>query len=42
MIPIGKHYERCQEKKRALMPWFHVHVGTFFEKYIIPLLYLGL
>ena len=40
MIPIGKHYERCQERKRALMPWFHVSVGTMFDEKIIPSLYL--
>ena len=40
MIPIGKHYERCQERKRALMPWFSVHVGTMFDEKIIPSLYL--
>ena len=40
MIPIGKHYERCQEKKRALTPWFQVHVGTHYDEKIIPSLYL--
>ena len=40
MIPIGKHYERCQERKRALTPWFQVHVGDWFEKDVIPSLYL--
>ena len=40
MIPIGKHYERCQERKRALMPWFHVSVGDWFDKDVIPNLYL--
>ena len=40
MIPIGKHYERCQERKRALMPWFSVHVGNMFDEKIIPSLYL--
>ncbi len=40
IIPIGKHYERCQERKRALIPWFSVHVGTMFDEKIIPSLYL--
>ena len=40
MIPIGKHYERCQERKRALTPWFQVHVGTMFDEKFIPSLYL--
>ena len=40
MIPIGKHYERCQERKRALTPWFSVHVETMFDEKIIPSLYL--
>ena len=40
MIPIGKHYERCQEKKRALMPWFSIRVGNVFDEKIIPSLYL--
>lgn len=40
MIPIGKHYERCQERKRALTPWFQGHVGNIFDERIIPSLYL--
>jgi len=40
MIPIGKHYERCQERKRALTPWFQVHVGTHYDEKVIPSLYL--
>ena len=39
MIPIGKHYERCQERKRAAMPWFSVEEGTHFSDKIIPNLY---
>ena len=40
MIPIGKHYERCQKRKRALIPWFSIEVGhNDFDNYIIPNLY---
>ena len=39
MIPIGKHYERCQERKRAAMPWVSVEEGTHFSDKIIPNLY---
>ena len=40
MIPISKHYERCQERKRALIPWFSVKIGhNDFDSYIIPTLY---
>ena len=39
MIPIGKHYERCQERKRALMPWFFSEEGLHYDEIIIPSLY---
>jgi len=40
MIPIGKHYERCQERKRAVIPWFSFDVDTHFDKEILPNLHL--
>ena len=40
MIPIGKHYERCQERKRTLIPWFSIEIGhNDFDNYMIPNLY---
>ena len=40
MIPIGKHYERCQERKRAVMPWFSIEEETHFEDKILTNLHL--
>ena len=39
MIPIGKHYERCQKRKRALIPWFSSKEGLHYDEIIIPNLY---
>ena len=39
MIPIGKHFERCETRKNALLPLFSEEPDKFYNDLILPSLY---